>query len=261
MRGRTCRPAPISSSSGSPRRHSRCPSSTSPGRFPSADLYDYAFYVMRPRLARVAGAGQVAVASSDTREIEVVVDPARLLTAGLTIHDVSERLHAANTLAPVGRSTRPAGSSRSCWLGSVAVNRRDRTDAGFRPPRRRAATAGRGRGDAGLARSHRAHHRERPRRGQHQRLAAGRRQHPRDRNRHRAGGVRARAHASCGTADYQGLRSRGIRARRNRECPRCDPARRLSRGRHPALVPARLAPHAGRVDHAAARGADDVWSS
>src|SRR5215213_9869146 len=52
------------------------------GPVAGADLYDYAFYVMRPRLARVAGAGQVAVASSDTREIEVVVDPARLLTAG-----------------------------------------------------------------------------------------------------------------------------------------------------------------------------------
>ena len=66
----------------------------------AADLYDYAFYVMRPRLARVAGAGQVAVASSDTREIEVVVDPARLLTAGLTVHDVAERLRSGTAGAP-----------------------------------------------------------------------------------------------------------------------------------------------------------------
>src|SRR3954471_7953149 len=73
------------------------------GSVPGADLYDYAFYVMRPRLARVAGAGQVEVASSDTREIEVVTDPARLLAAGLTVHDVAERLRAANQLAPVGR--------------------------------------------------------------------------------------------------------------------------------------------------------------
>jgi CzcA family heavy metal efflux pump len=73
------------------------------GSVPGADLYDYAFYVMRPRLARVAGAGQVEVASSDTREIEVVTDPARLLAAGLTVHDVAERLKAANQLAPVGR--------------------------------------------------------------------------------------------------------------------------------------------------------------
>jgi CzcA family heavy metal efflux pump len=86
------------------------------GSLPAADLYDYAFYVMRPRLARVAGAGHVAVASSDTREIEVVVDPARLLTAGLTIHEVSERLHTANTLAPVGRYT--SGGVQPLVLGS-----------------------------------------------------------------------------------------------------------------------------------------------
>src|SRR3954467_337676 len=73
------------------------------GPLSSADLYDYAFYVMRPRLARVAGAGQVEVASSDTREIEVVTDPARLLASGLTVHDVAEKLKAANALAPVGR--------------------------------------------------------------------------------------------------------------------------------------------------------------
>src|SRR5206468_8017769 len=58
---------------------------------------------MRPRLARVAGAGQVEVSASDTREIEVVTDPARLLAAGLTVHDVAEKLKAANELAPVGR--------------------------------------------------------------------------------------------------------------------------------------------------------------
>ena len=72
------------------------------GSLPAADLYDYAFYVMRPRLARVAGAGQVEVSASDTREIEVVADPGRLLAAGLTVHDVAEKLTAANQLAPVG---------------------------------------------------------------------------------------------------------------------------------------------------------------
>jgi len=73
------------------------------GPLSSADLHDYAFYVMRPRLARVAGAGQVEVSASDTREIQVVTDPAKLLAAGLTVHDVAEKLKAANELAPVGR--------------------------------------------------------------------------------------------------------------------------------------------------------------
>ena len=73
------------------------------GPLSSADLHDYAFYVMRPRLARVAGAGQVEVSASDTREIQVVTDPTKLLAAGLTVHEVAEKLKAANELAPVGR--------------------------------------------------------------------------------------------------------------------------------------------------------------
>ena len=73
------------------------------GPLSAADLHDYAFYVMRPRLARVPGAGQVEVSASDTREIEVVTDPAKLLAAGLTVHDVAQKLKSANELAPVGR--------------------------------------------------------------------------------------------------------------------------------------------------------------
>ncbi len=73
------------------------------GSVPTADLYDYGFYVMRPRLARVAGAGQVSVSASDTREIEVVADPSKLLAAGLTVHDIAGKLREANQLAPVGR--------------------------------------------------------------------------------------------------------------------------------------------------------------
>jgi CzcA family heavy metal efflux pump len=86
------------------------------GALSAADLYDYAFYVMRPRLARVAGAGQVAVSASDTREIEVVVDPGRLLAAGLTVHDVAEKLKGANQLAPVGHY--PSGGVQQLVLAS-----------------------------------------------------------------------------------------------------------------------------------------------
>ena len=73
------------------------------GGLPSADLYDYGFYVMRPALSRVPGVGKVEVLASDTREIEVIADPVRLLSAGLTIGDVADGLAAANTLQPVGR--------------------------------------------------------------------------------------------------------------------------------------------------------------
>ncbi|MEO5897461.1 MAG: efflux RND transporter permease subunit [Vicinamibacterales bacterium] len=73
------------------------------GGLTSAELHDYAFFVMRPALSRVSGVGSVEVLASDTREIEVIVDPARLTTAGLTIGDVADALKAANELQPVGR--------------------------------------------------------------------------------------------------------------------------------------------------------------
>jgi CzcA family heavy metal efflux pump len=73
------------------------------GKLPVPDLRDYAFYVIRPDLARVPGVGRVEVLASDTREIEVIADPGRLLAAGLTVQDVAAALKQANQLAPVGR--------------------------------------------------------------------------------------------------------------------------------------------------------------
>ena len=73
------------------------------GGLPTPDLNDYAFFVIRPAVARVPGVGRVEVAATDTREIEVVTDPDRLLAANLTVDDVVTALRAANRLAPVGR--------------------------------------------------------------------------------------------------------------------------------------------------------------
>ncbi len=73
------------------------------GGLPTPDLYDYAFYVVRPAMARVPGVGRVEVSATDTREIQVAVDPARLLAAGLTVDDVATALRSSNRLAPVGR--------------------------------------------------------------------------------------------------------------------------------------------------------------
>ena len=75
------------------------------GGLSSADLRDYGFYVIRPALARVPGVGRIEVLSSDTREIEVITDPHKLVSAGLTVDDVAAALKAENTLAPVGRFT------------------------------------------------------------------------------------------------------------------------------------------------------------
>jgi CzcA family heavy metal efflux pump len=73
------------------------------GTLPTAELYDYANFVVKPELARVPGAGIIEVQSSDTREIEVVLDPAKLAAAGMTVVEVSDALKAQNTILPVGR--------------------------------------------------------------------------------------------------------------------------------------------------------------
>lgn len=73
------------------------------GNLPTPELNDYALYVMRPELARVPGAGRIEVLASDTREIEVVLDPQKLATAGLTVNDVALVLREQNQIAPVGR--------------------------------------------------------------------------------------------------------------------------------------------------------------
>ncbi len=73
------------------------------GSLPTPDLYDYANFVIKPELARVPGAGTIEVQASDTREIEVILDPAKLTAAGLTVVDVSDSLNRQNTILPVGR--------------------------------------------------------------------------------------------------------------------------------------------------------------
>ena len=73
------------------------------GALPTPDLYDYANFVVKPEIARVPGAGTIEVQASDTREIEVILDPARLTAAQLTVVDVSDALFKQNTILPVGR--------------------------------------------------------------------------------------------------------------------------------------------------------------
>ncbi len=72
------------------------------GAISPAELYNYGFYVIRPALSRVAGVGHVEVQASDTREIEVIVDPAKLTASGLTVDDVADALKNQNLLAPIG---------------------------------------------------------------------------------------------------------------------------------------------------------------
>jgi CzcA family heavy metal efflux pump len=73
------------------------------GSVPTPELNDYAVYVIRPELARVPGAGHIETLASDTREIEIVLDPGKLAAAGLSVSDVARALRAQNQLEPVGR--------------------------------------------------------------------------------------------------------------------------------------------------------------
>ena len=73
------------------------------GALPTPDLHDFANFVVRPELARIPGAGIIEVQSSDTREIEVVLDPGKLTASGLTVVDVADALKSQNTILPVGR--------------------------------------------------------------------------------------------------------------------------------------------------------------
>ncbi len=73
------------------------------GSVPVPQLYDYANFVVKPEVARVPGAGIIDVQASDTREIEVVLDPAELAAADLTVIDVADALKSQNTIQPVGR--------------------------------------------------------------------------------------------------------------------------------------------------------------
>ena len=96
------------------------------GNLPTAELSDYATYVVKPELARVPGAGRIEVLASDTREIEVVLDPAKLTGAGLTVTDVADALKAQNQLQPVGRFAEVGAAASGAGVRALEERRRDR---------------------------------------------------------------------------------------------------------------------------------------
>jgi CzcA family heavy metal efflux pump len=91
------------------------------GNLPTADLNDLALYVMKPALARVPGAGAIDVLASDTREIEVILDPAKLNGSGLTVSDVANKLKAQNVMAPVGRFAESGQQNLALASGLLAT--------------------------------------------------------------------------------------------------------------------------------------------
>jgi len=73
------------------------------GNVPDADLYDYAYYNLRPMFTRVSGVGQVEVQATDEREVSVIVDPQKLLSHRLTLDDVAMQISETNQVVAVGR--------------------------------------------------------------------------------------------------------------------------------------------------------------
>src|SRR5580704_267439 len=69
----------------------------------AATLYDIARYQIRPVFSRVPGVGSVDVQGTDVREIEVIVDPARLSAQSISYDDVANAIKQATSVDAVGR--------------------------------------------------------------------------------------------------------------------------------------------------------------
>ena len=68
-----------------------------------ATLYDLARYEIKPLISRVPGVGRVDVQGSDVRELEVIADPGRLGSQGMTYADLADAIRRAITVQAVGR--------------------------------------------------------------------------------------------------------------------------------------------------------------
>ncbi|HEX4468067.1 MAG TPA: efflux RND transporter permease subunit [Gemmatimonadaceae bacterium] len=69
----------------------------------AATLYDIARYQIKPLISRVPGVGRVDVQGSDVREVEVVADPARLASQGMSYDELANAIKQSTTVAAVGR--------------------------------------------------------------------------------------------------------------------------------------------------------------
>ncbi len=67
------------------------------------ELRDIALYQLRPVISTVKGVAKVGVQGGAIEEYQVVVDPARLASFGLSLNDVAKAVSAANVITAVGR--------------------------------------------------------------------------------------------------------------------------------------------------------------
>jgi CzcA family heavy metal efflux pump len=73
------------------------------GDVPGQDLRDQAFYVMKPLISRVPGVGIIEVQASDTRQVQVIVDPQKMVAHRLSLPDIADKLKATNEVTSVGK--------------------------------------------------------------------------------------------------------------------------------------------------------------
>ena len=74
---------------------------------PAMELRSIADWVVRPRLLGVSGVSQVMIIGGETRQYQVLVDPARLADYKLTLEEVTEAVGASNANASGGFLERP----------------------------------------------------------------------------------------------------------------------------------------------------------
>lgn len=84
------------------------------------DLTEYADKVIRPALEGTAGVGQVEIVGGQARQINVLVDPARLQAYGLNAAEVIRTLQAQNVQVPAGSLDQGAERVAIRTLGRVA---------------------------------------------------------------------------------------------------------------------------------------------
>lgn len=70
---------------------------------PLGQIRDIALFQVRPLLASVPGVGNVAVLGGSDQEYHVLVDPGKLMAAGVTVDDVAKAVGASNVLQAIGR--------------------------------------------------------------------------------------------------------------------------------------------------------------
>src|SRR3989454_1474538 len=87
---------------------------------PIRDITEYADKVVRPRLEGTRGVGQVEIIGGQARQINVLVDPARLMAYSISTTDVSRSLQAQNVQIPAGSIDRGMQRLTLRTLGRVS---------------------------------------------------------------------------------------------------------------------------------------------